>query len=77
MRDWVEEQVENGGFGTASEYIRQLLRAEQQRQLREQIDANLLRALDSGEPVPAHQAFWQQRSDELAKRLKQRKKKKA
>ena len=36
MKKWVEAQVAAGGYGTVSEYLRQLLRAEQQRQRREQ-----------------------------------------
>jgi Arc/MetJ-type ribon-helix-helix transcriptional regulator len=32
-RSWVEEQVRKHGYGTVSEYIRQLLREEQKRQL--------------------------------------------
>ena len=31
MRTYVEEQVANGGYSTASEYFRELVRNEQQR----------------------------------------------
>jgi antitoxin ParD1/3/4 len=69
MRDWIESQVAAGGYGTASEFIRQLLRAEQQRQLRHGIDANLLDALDSGEPTPMTEDDWQRLRREGRKRL--------
>jgi antitoxin ParD1/3/4 len=59
LKEWLAEQVTEGGFSTASEYVRQLLRAEQQRQLREHIDAKLHQALDSGEATPMTKADWE------------------
>jgi Arc/MetJ-type ribon-helix-helix transcriptional regulator len=38
MRSWVDEQVERSGFGTASEFIRALIRDAQAREARERID---------------------------------------
>jgi len=58
MKTWVEEQVAEGGYSTPSEFVRQLLRAEQQRQMREQIDRNLLKALDSGAATDLTAADW-------------------
>ncbi len=51
-RSWVEAQVKKRGYATVSEYIRQLLREEQKRQLQEEVDRNLLDAIDSGEATP-------------------------
>lgn len=58
-RSWVEDQVRKHGYGTVSEYIRQLLRDEQKRQLREEVDHNLLDALDSGPASPLTRKDWQ------------------
>ena len=58
MRTWVEEQVKRLGYGTASEYIRQLLREEQKRELQTQIDQKLLEALDSGDPKEMTREDW-------------------
>lgn len=58
-RSWVEDQVRKHGYGTVSEYIRQLLRDEQKRQLREEVDHNLLDALDSGDASPLTRKDWQ------------------
>ena len=55
MKQWVDNQVESGGYGTASKYIRELLRQEQKRATRAQIDANLLKAveeLENGKSIP-------------------------
>ncbi len=58
MKTRIEEQVAEGGYSTPSEFVRQLLRAEQQRQMREQIDRNLLKALDSGAATDLTAADW-------------------
>jgi antitoxin ParD1/3/4 len=52
MKKWVEGQVVAGGYGTTSEYIRQLLRAEQQRLVRQLIDDTLHASLAAGESTP-------------------------
>ncbi len=70
LKAWVEEQVAKGGYGTASEFFRQLLREAQQRELRQQIDAKLLQALDSGEPIKVTAEFWEKKRRELAKRVR-------
>ncbi|MBI4580494.1 MAG: type II toxin-antitoxin system ParD family antitoxin [Planctomycetes bacterium] len=69
MRAWVDDQIARGGYGTVSEYFRQLLREEQKRQLREQIDAKLLAAIESGEPIPVTPRYWDRLSKEARKRL--------
>lgn len=73
MREWVENQVARGGFGTTSEYFRQLVRDDQRRLMREEIDAKLLAALDSGEPVEVTPEWWEQRRKELGRRARSRK----
>jgi antitoxin ParD1/3/4 len=69
LREWVEEQVAAGNYGTVSEFFRQLLRAEQQRQIRQQIDHNLHQAVDSGESTPMTPADWDRIRLEGRKRI--------
>jgi antitoxin ParD1/3/4 len=52
MKDFVQAQVEGGGFSSVSEYVRQLIRADQERQAREEIDRKLLEALDGDPATP-------------------------
>jgi antitoxin ParD1/3/4 len=73
LKEWIAEQVNEGGFSTASEYVRQLLRAEQQRQLRDHIDDNLHQALDSGEATPMTKADWEDIRRQGRKRFGKRK----
>ncbi len=76
MKAWVEEQVENGGYGTPSEYISELVRKEQKRALREEINANLLASLDS--PVSTMTGKdWEEIRQEGKKLASSRKKQRA
>jgi antitoxin ParD1/3/4 len=52
MKDFVQAQVEGGGYSSVSEYVRQLIRADQQRKAREEIDHKLVEALDGGNATP-------------------------
>jgi antitoxin ParD1/3/4 len=76
-RSWVEDQVRKHGYGTVSEYIRQLLRDEQKRQLREEVDNNLLDALNSGEASPLTRKDWQDIERQGLKRARTKKTRRA
>lgn len=45
LKEFVERQVEKGGYGTASEYLRELIREAQRRVEREETEAKLIEAL--------------------------------
>jgi antitoxin ParD1/3/4 len=47
MKAFVEEQVKAGLYGSASDYIRALVREDQKRQAQERLEAKLLEALES------------------------------
>ena len=48
VKQYLDEQVSAGGYGSASAYIHQLLEQDQDRKWREGVDTTLLEALDSG-----------------------------
>lgn len=75
MRAFVEEQLESGGYSTASEYIRELIRTAQKEKARARLEALLLEGLDSGEPIEVTPQFWEARRDELRRRVEKRTKK--
>jgi antitoxin ParD1/3/4 len=77
LKEWVDSQVAAGGYGTASEYVRQLLRDEQQRRLRDQIDRTLLESLDSGPSTPMTADDWDRIRREGRKRIAAKKRKRA
>ena len=70
LKQWVDQQIHQGGFGTASEYMRQLIREEQRRQTCVAVEAKLLQAEESGEPAPVTTKTWKETEKRVAKRLK-------
>jgi antitoxin ParD1/3/4 len=48
MKAFVDERLSGGGYGTASEYVRELIRADQKRGEQEQLEKLLLDRLRSG-----------------------------
>jgi antitoxin ParD1/3/4 len=48
MKDFVESQVTEGMYGSASDYIRTLIREDQKRKAQEELEKKLLAALDQG-----------------------------
>jgi antitoxin ParD1/3/4 len=51
MKQYVDEQVDVGEYSSASEYIRELVRADQKRRAKAQLEQVLLSAIGSGDAV--------------------------
>jgi len=51
MKQYVEDQVSAGGYSSASEYVRELVRADQRRQSKDRLEQLLMNSLNSGEPI--------------------------
>jgi len=67
LRAFVEELVKTEGYSSASEYVRELIRAARRSvQTRGQIEQLLLEGLDSGEPAPFEEDFF----DKLRQRIR-------
>jgi len=77
MRTWIEEVVAKSGYGTASEYFRDLVRQDQARRARAEIEARLLESLDSGPATEMTKADWDHMRRELIKRVNERQGKRA
>ena len=71
LKAFVEKQVVSHGYGTVSEYIRDLVRLDQRRMTQNQVEALLIQGLDS----PAHamaRADWERVDKAVEERLAQR-----
>ena len=68
MKQFVQERVSEGGYSSVSEYIRELIRADQKRKAEERIDALLLEGLDSGQPIPVTPDYWEEKKRKLTER---------
>lgn len=56
LKNWVDEQVVAGGYGTTSEYLRDMLRRARERDVRRKIDAMLVESVESGANIPMDDA---------------------
>jgi len=65
VRDFVEEQVRQGGYSTPSEYVHALVRAEQKPRAEEELESLLLEGVKSGKPVKAGPEYWIQKRRKL------------
>lgn len=70
LKQYVEEQVTVRDYSSASEYMRELVRADQKRNAKEQLEQTLLESLLEGEAQEATPEFWSTLRAELGKRLK-------
>jgi antitoxin ParD1/3/4 len=75
MREWVEQRITAEGYGTASEYFRALVREDQKRKAREELDRKLIDALDSGPAGVLTTEDWQHVRSSVRERLAGRSKK--
>ena len=51
MRTFIDEQIAQGGYSTASEYIRDLIRQAQKQAAQEKLDSMLIEGLASGKSI--------------------------
>ena len=73
MRAFVEEQVKQKGYSTASEYIRHLIRQEQENVESKRLETLLLEGLDSGDNIEISKEWWENKREELMQRLRLKK----
>ena len=73
MKQFVENQVTAGAYSSASEYVRELVRADQKRHAKEQLEQVLLSAINSGEPIEVTPEMIDEVRQRLQARATQRK----
>ncbi|MHC4514158.1 MAG: type II toxin-antitoxin system ParD family antitoxin [Planctomycetota bacterium] len=69
MRAFVERQVAAGGYSTASEYVRELIRQAQKAAEKQRLETLLIEGLQSGSAVPVTEQLF----DELRTRAEKKK----
>ena len=72
LREWIEAQIKGGRYGNASEYLRELIRRDQERQAQERLEGLLLEGIQSGAATPLTKQDWSELRAEVAERLKKR-----
>jgi antitoxin ParD1/3/4 len=67
LKQFVDGQIAQGRYSSASEYVRELIRADEKRKAEDQLEAKLLEGLNSTES-PLTRADWKElRAEALAK----------
>ena len=68
MKAFVDVQIQERGYGTSSEYIRDLIRGDQIRQADQRLAALMLEGLESGPAIPVDEAYWDNKREALKRR---------
>lgn len=67
LKQFVDRQVAQGRYSSASEYVRELIRADEKRKVEEQLEAKLLEGLNGTESVLTAADWKAIRSEALAR----------
>ncbi|MEH2358308.1 type II toxin-antitoxin system ParD family antitoxin [Nostoc sp.] len=73
MKVFVEEQVAQGGYGSVSEYLQELITQDQKRKMQEHIEELLIAGLESGDAIEVNDQWWQQKRTHSINQLHQEK----
>ncbi len=60
MRAYIDQKVSLGGYSTASEYVRQLIRADQKAAAQERLELLLMEGIESGPSREMTTEDWEQ-----------------
>jgi antitoxin ParD1/3/4 len=58
LKEFVDRRVNQDGYSTSSEYVRELIRADQVRRAERELALLLREGLESGEGIPVNRAYW-------------------
>jgi len=68
LKAFVDERVKRDGYSTASEYVRELIRADQIRRAERELVSLLREGLESGEGLAVTRTYWAKKRKLLARR---------
>jgi antitoxin ParD1/3/4 len=74
LKQYVDGKVTSGVYGSASEFVREVIRErfqqdQEQQEAKQALASKLLQGLDSGKPVPFKQGHFRAKKAALLKRL--------
>ncbi len=73
LKAFVQSQVERRGYSSVSEYVRDLIRGDQEQQTIANLEAEILKGLESGQSTPMTHEDWQAIRHEVRRRHAERK----
>lgn len=69
LKKFVDERVSDGGYGSSSEYVRELIREDQIRQAKQQLAEMIGAGLASGEGRPITEKDWRAKRKRILGRM--------
>ena len=69
LKTFVQRQAERRGYSSVSEYVRDLIRGDQESQAIAMLEAEYLKGLESGPATPMTQQDWQEIREEVRRRV--------
>jgi antitoxin ParD1/3/4 len=72
LRAKVDRKVARDAYGSASEYVRDLIRKDLSAEAIAKVDQLLLEGLHSGDPIPVDEKWWRERRAVIAKHSRRR-----
>jgi len=73
MKGFVESQLKHGGYATASEYVRDLIREAQKSAARKKLEQGLLEGLDGSPAIEVDEQYWAKKKATLKARVRKAK----
>ncbi len=73
LKEFVDSQVDSRGYSSVSEYVRELIRHDEERKAREKLEALLLEGLRGSEPTETTRQDWDDIGREALKQFEARK----
>ena len=68
MKQFVDLQICERGYSTYSEYVRDLIRGDQNKLAEQRLASLLLEGFESGEPIEVNKNYWDNKREALIKR---------
>ncbi|HEX5081793.1 MAG TPA: type II toxin-antitoxin system ParD family antitoxin [Blastocatellia bacterium] len=65
QKNYIEQQASLAGFADPSDYLRQLIRADQQRKARQELEEMLIKAIEKGKWIEGTPEYWARKKAEL------------
>ena len=66
QKSYIEQQALLAGFADPSDYLRQIIRADQQRKTQEELEAMLVKAIETDKWIEGTPEYWAKKKAELA-----------
>ena len=68
LKEFVQREVRRRGYSSVSEYVRELIRGDQERQELTRLEAEIIKGIESGPATPMTPENWQALRHEVRRR---------